>query len=137
MLSGETPLSGAFGYGNDFGMREYWRFVMVQQYVAALAETAIEFPPMQAPASFNLAAVKAQIAEKLKAHQGDKRTDNPIGRLVTAALFQRSLSFSGLQPPLVTRITGGRCDARVGIGRYSPIVTFRNAAAIHLQPVRR
>ena len=35
-----------------------------------LAKTAIEFPPMQAPASFNLEAVKAQVEEMIKAHEG-------------------------------------------------------------------
>jgi arylsulfatase A-like enzyme len=40
---------------------EFWRFVFVQQQVAKLAETAIEFPPMQKGASFNLDAVKAKI----------------------------------------------------------------------------
>jgi hypothetical protein len=28
------------GYGNDFYAREFWRFVMVQQYVEKLALTA-------------------------------------------------------------------------------------------------
>ena len=42
------------GYMNDFYGREFWRFVSVQQKVGELAKTAIEFPPMQAPASFNL-----------------------------------------------------------------------------------
>jgi arylsulfatase A-like enzyme len=41
---------------------EFWRFVFVQQAVEKLAMTAIEFPPMQKGASFNLDAVKAQIA---------------------------------------------------------------------------
>jgi len=58
------------GYMNDFYGREFWRFVMVQQTVAKLAKSAIEFPPMQAPASFNLEAVKREIEEKLKQHQG-------------------------------------------------------------------
>ena len=40
---------------------EFWRFVYVQQEVAKLARTAIEFPPMQKGASFNLDAVKEQI----------------------------------------------------------------------------
>ena len=48
-----------------------WRFVLVQQEVAKLAQTAIEFPPMQAPASFNLEAVKRQIEETIKGHEGD------------------------------------------------------------------
>ena len=33
---------------------EFWRFVFVQQEVAKLAKTAIEYPPMQKGASFNL-----------------------------------------------------------------------------------
>jgi len=40
---------------------EFWRFVFVQQEVAKLAMTAIEYPPMQKGASFNLDAVKAKI----------------------------------------------------------------------------
>jgi len=39
----ESPNTGAWGYGNDFFAREFWRFVMVQQYVAKLAETAINY----------------------------------------------------------------------------------------------
>jgi arylsulfatase len=58
------------GYLNDFYAREFWRFVQVQQQVAALAETAVNYPPMQAPASFNLDAVKRQIQEMLKEHEG-------------------------------------------------------------------
>src|SRR6185312_16379713 len=58
------------GYMNDFFAREFWRFVMVQQYVGQLAQTAIEFPPMQAPASFNLEAVKAKVEEMIKNRPG-------------------------------------------------------------------
>jgi arylsulfatase len=47
---------------------EFWRFVFVQQQVAKLAMTAIDYPPMQKGASFNLDAVKAKIAEAM-AHQ--------------------------------------------------------------------
>jgi arylsulfatase len=70
MIAGESALTGAFGYGNDFFAREFWRFVLVQQKVADLAKTAIDYPPMQDPASFNLDAVKKQIEEMIKAHQG-------------------------------------------------------------------
>jgi hypothetical protein len=55
---------------NDFYAREFWRFVTVQQTVAELAKTAIDYPPMQAPASFNLEAVKAQVDEVIKNHAG-------------------------------------------------------------------
>ncbi len=70
MIAGESALTGAFGYGNDFYAREFWRFVMVQQKVADLAKTAINYPPMQDPASFNLEAVKKQIEDMIKAHHG-------------------------------------------------------------------
>jgi len=46
---------------------EFWRFVFVQQQVQKLAMTAVDFPPMQAGASFNLDAVKAQIEAARKA----------------------------------------------------------------------
>jgi arylsulfatase len=52
---------GSPGYIDQFLSREFWRFVLVQQRVAALAGTAIEFSPMQKPASFNLQAVKEQV----------------------------------------------------------------------------
>jgi arylsulfatase len=42
----------------------------VQQRVADLARTAIEFPPMQDPASFNLEAVKQQIEARIRNHPG-------------------------------------------------------------------
>ncbi|HEY7387849.1 MAG TPA: arylsulfatase [Bryobacteraceae bacterium] len=58
------------GYMNDFMGREFWRFVLVQQRVAALAKTASDYPPMQAPASFNLDAVKRQVEAVMKAHEG-------------------------------------------------------------------
>jgi arylsulfatase A-like enzyme len=70
MIAGESALNGAFGYGNDFFAREFWRFVLVQQRVADLAKTAIDYPPMQDPASFNLEAVKKQIDEMIKHHEG-------------------------------------------------------------------
>ena len=45
----------------DWFKYEFWRFVFVQQEVEKLAMTAVEFPPMQKGASFNLDAVKAKI----------------------------------------------------------------------------
>jgi arylsulfatase len=46
---------------------EFWRFVLVQEEVAKVALTAVEFPPMQKGASFNLDAVKAKIEAAIKA----------------------------------------------------------------------
>ncbi|GJD99855.1 arylsulfatase [Methylobacterium isbiliense] len=52
--------TGAQNYMSWF-LYEFWRFVFVQQEVEKLAMTAVEFPPMQKGASFNLDAVKAKI----------------------------------------------------------------------------
>ncbi len=60
---------GSYMYFNWF-LYEFWRFVFVQQEVAKLAMTALEFPPMQKGASFNLDAVKAKIEEAMRAHHG-------------------------------------------------------------------
>ncbi len=62
---GESLNNSAGGYLNDFYAREFWRFVNVQKAVADLAKTAIEFPPMQSPASFNLSAIKEKIDETI------------------------------------------------------------------------
>jgi arylsulfatase A-like enzyme len=61
---------GAPAYFNSFLGREAWRFVFVQQVVFQLGETAVEFPPMQAPASFSLTRVKEQIQELIKRREG-------------------------------------------------------------------
>jgi len=70
-IRGESSNYSAFGYGNDFFAREFWRFVLVQQYVGKLAMTAIDFPPMQDPATFNLDAIKAKIQAMIKQHEGE------------------------------------------------------------------
>ncbi|MGA3210707.1 MAG: arylsulfatase [Terriglobales bacterium] len=62
---------GSYEYMGKWFMYEFWRFVFVQQEVAKLAMTAIEYPPMQKGASFNLDAVKAKIAEAMAKHQAD------------------------------------------------------------------
>jgi arylsulfatase A-like enzyme len=69
-IRGESLNDQGGGYMNDFMAREFWRFVEVQQRVAALAQTAINYPPMQSPASFNLAAVKEKIDAAMKNHEG-------------------------------------------------------------------
>jgi len=71
MLRGQSLNSGAAGYVNDFYAREFWRFVMVQQYVGKLAMTAVDYPPMQDPASFNLDEVKKKIEAAVKQHEGE------------------------------------------------------------------
>jgi len=69
-LRGESLNDMGGGYMNDFMAREFWRFVMVQKYVGKLAMSAVDYPPMQAPATFNLQAVKAQVEEMMKQHEG-------------------------------------------------------------------
>jgi hypothetical protein len=69
-VRGETLNNMGGGYMNEFYAREFWRFVLVQQTVGKLAETAIDYPPMQDPATFNLSAVRAHIEEAMKAHEG-------------------------------------------------------------------
>ena len=69
-IRGENLNTLAGGYMNDFYAREFWRFVDVQNAVAKLAMTAIDYPPMQDPASFNLDAVKQKIQQMAKEHEG-------------------------------------------------------------------
>ena len=54
----------------DWFKFEFWRFVYVQQVVAQLAQTAIEFPPVQKGASFNLEAVKEQVQKAIHSRTG-------------------------------------------------------------------
>jgi hypothetical protein len=64
-IRGKSSNSSAFGYGNDFFAREWWRFVLVQQYVGKLPMTAIGYPPMRDLTSFNLDSVK-KVEEMIK-----------------------------------------------------------------------
>ena len=59
---------GSQNYMNWF-LYEFWRFVFVQQQVAKLAQTALDYPPMQRGASFNLDALKAELAKKMEEAQ--------------------------------------------------------------------
>jgi arylsulfatase len=61
-LVGSQEYFGWFKY-------EFWRFVFVQQEVAKLAMTALQYPPMQKGASFNLDAVKERIEAAMRSHQ--------------------------------------------------------------------
>jgi arylsulfatase len=64
---GFGPNESFMSFENYYG-QEFWRFVFMQEEVAKLAKTALEYPPLQAGASFNLDAVKKQIAEAQAAH---------------------------------------------------------------------
>ncbi len=49
----------------DWFKYQFWRFVFVQQIVGKELQTFLEFPPMQRGASFNLDAVKAEMATRM------------------------------------------------------------------------
>jgi arylsulfatase A-like enzyme len=57
-------------FAKDWWTFEFWRFVFVQQEVGKLAQTAIDFPPMQRGASFNLSAVKKKIEKAMSSRTG-------------------------------------------------------------------
>lgn len=63
--------TGSLAYYNWFAY-QFWRFVFVQQEVAKEAQSFIDFPPMQAGASFNMSAVKAQIDAAIAAQAAAK-----------------------------------------------------------------
>jgi arylsulfatase A-like enzyme len=69
-IRGESLNNLGGGYMNDFYAREFWRFVLVQHYVGKLAQTALTYPPMQAPATFNLDAIKTKIQDAIRAREG-------------------------------------------------------------------
>jgi arylsulfatase A-like enzyme len=54
----------------DFFGHEFWRFVYVQQEVAKLGQSFIDFPPMQKGAGFNLERVKEEVAKVIQKKQG-------------------------------------------------------------------
>jgi arylsulfatase A-like enzyme len=70
-IRGQSLNDSGGGYMMDFYAREFWRFVLVQQEVGKLAMTAIDYPPMQDPASFNLQALKKKIDAMIQAHHGE------------------------------------------------------------------
>jgi arylsulfatase len=65
-----TGITGSMEFA-DWFKYEFWRFVFVQQEVGKFAQSFIDFPPMQAAASFNMEAVKQQIEAAIKSRQGD------------------------------------------------------------------
>jgi arylsulfatase A-like enzyme len=49
----------------DWFKYQFWRFVFVQQVMGKEIQTFLEFPPMQRGASFNLDAIKAEMATRM------------------------------------------------------------------------
>ena len=59
----QTPAAFQLFYAHEF-----WRFTYVQQRVAPFAQTFVDFPPQQAPASFNINAIVELIKEQIAQH---------------------------------------------------------------------
>jgi arylsulfatase A-like enzyme len=57
--------TGSLMYFPDWYLYQFWRFVFVQQVMGKEIQTFLEFPPMQRGASFNLDALKAEMAQKM------------------------------------------------------------------------
>jgi arylsulfatase len=61
--------NGSLMFFGDYYMYEFWRFVFVQDVMGKELQTFLDFPPMQKGASFNLDAVKAEMAKKMEQAQ--------------------------------------------------------------------
>ena len=89
----------------DWFKYQFWRFVFVQQVVGKELQTFLDYPPMQKGASFNLDAVKAEMAKKMaeaeKAAKAPASDRNVLhgGRLARAA----RLFINNLIPSIVKR----------------------------------
>ena len=64
-----TGVADSLGY-LDWMKYQFWRFVFVQQEVAKFAESFLEFPPIQKPASFNMDQIKEQLQSAIAARHG-------------------------------------------------------------------
>src|SRR3954470_2211076 len=53
----------------DWFKFQFWRFVFVQQVMGKELQTFLDYPPMQRGASFNLDAVKAEMAKRMQQAQ--------------------------------------------------------------------
>src|SRR6266480_3738344 len=65
---GNLTKDGAQQYFDWFKF-QFWRFVFVQQVMGKELQTFLDYPPMQRGASFNLDAVKAEMAKKMEQAQ--------------------------------------------------------------------
>jgi arylsulfatase len=65
--TGMPTATGGSLFFKDWFVYEFWRFVFVQQVVGKLAQTALDFPPMQKGASFNLQQLKEELDKKMAA----------------------------------------------------------------------
>ena len=59
----------------DWFKYQFWRFVFVQQVIGEEIQTFLDFPPMQRGASFNLDALKAEMARRME--EAEKAAKGP------------------------------------------------------------
>ena len=65
----------------DWFKYQFWRFVLVQKLMAVEIQTFLDFPPMQRGASFNLDAIKAEMARRMaQAEAAAKGTGQQVKR---------------------------------------------------------
>jgi arylsulfatase A-like enzyme len=62
---GNGTKDGSLAYMDWFKF-QFWRFVFVQQLMGKELQTFLDYPPMQRGASFNLDALKAEMAKKME-----------------------------------------------------------------------
>jgi arylsulfatase len=76
-----TGISGSLSYFNWMAY-QIWRNVFVQQVVAEAAQSFIDYPPLQKPASFNLEQVKQELQNKMQSRAGELALAwKPLNRL--------------------------------------------------------
>ena len=90
----------------DWFMFQFWRFVFVQQVVGKELQTFLDFPPMQKGASFNLDAVKAEMAKRIGRGGGGGQGHGPVMEMTLRRVAQPG-------PPVFVRPARSRCS--VGI----------------------
>ena len=73
---------------NDFYAREFWRFVLVQQRVAALAQTTVDVHPCRRPPRSTLAV--RRVEEKLGRTKGNLRLSRGLSTSQGMALARGS-----------------------------------------------
>jgi arylsulfatase len=64
-----SGVASSLSYYNWF-VYQFWRFVFVQEVAEKFAQSIAEFPPLQAPASFNLDSIKEELSKKAAPHHG-------------------------------------------------------------------
>ena len=89
----------------DWFKFQFWRFVFVQQVMGKELQTFLDYPPMQRGASFNLDAVKAEMAKRMEqAEAASKGPGQLTGMTFTAGGPQGPLPKTDRTKSLVVQI---------------------------------